>query len=103
MNPLSIVYIASIEIITSPPGCKLFYCAEMPQYFRRWVATVFFNILSCRMRLQASLDSASIILMSLSVKFIFLLELLPVQNVVIYLTFEEELPIRQGIRFHFYA
>ena len=32
MNPLSIVYITPIEIITSPPGCKLFYYAEMPQF-----------------------------------------------------------------------
>ena len=32
MNALFIVYIAPIETITSPPGCKLFYCAEMPQF-----------------------------------------------------------------------
>ena len=32
MNALSIVYIAPIETITSPPGCKLFYYAEMPQF-----------------------------------------------------------------------
>ena len=31
----------------------------------------------------------------------FLPKLLPVQSVVFYLTFEEELPIRQGIRFPF--
>ena len=29
VNPLSIVYMTSIETITSPPGCKLFYCSEM--------------------------------------------------------------------------
>ena len=32
MNPLYIVCIASIETITSPPGCKLFYYAEMSQF-----------------------------------------------------------------------
>ena len=31
MNPLSIMYIAPAETIASPPGCKLVYCAEMPQ------------------------------------------------------------------------
>ena len=34
MNLLSIVYIALIEAITSPPGCKLLYCAEMPQFIQ---------------------------------------------------------------------
>ena len=62
------MYIALIETITSP-SCKLFYCADMSHSsFRRWVVTVFHNTFSFRMRLQSSLDSASIALMSLSVK-----------------------------------
>ena len=42
----------------------------------------FLNKRSFRMRLQASFDSASINLMSLSVEFLFIPKLLPVQNVV---------------------
>ena len=38
---------------------------------RWWVAMVFHNIPSFRMRMQASLDSASIAVRSHSVKFIF--------------------------------
>ena len=33
MNSLSIVYIASIETITSP-GCNFFYCAELPEFLQ---------------------------------------------------------------------
>ena len=32
MNPLFIAYIVLIDTIISPPGCKLFYCAEMSQF-----------------------------------------------------------------------
>ena len=38
MNPLPIVYIVSIEIITSPLGCKIFYCAEISQFFQAVVS-----------------------------------------------------------------
>ena len=65
------------------------------------------TILSFCMRLQASLDSASIPVTSHSVKFVFLVlfltKLLPVQNVVFYLTFNDKLSSLQGNRFHLYA
>ena len=77
-------YIKSIKPITSPPGCELFYCAEMPQFLQVVGATAFFNILSSRRRLQASLDLAIISDTSLSDFFFFFFtkQLLPVQNVV---------------------
>ena len=34
MKRLPIVYIAPIESMNSPPGCKLFYCAEMFQFLK---------------------------------------------------------------------
>ena len=102
MNPLSIVCIASIETITSSPGCKFSPARRCLSFFRPWVATVFVNILSFRSRLQASLDSASITVTSHSVKFIVHQNCYQFRTST--LTYvREELAIRQGIRFHSYA
>ena len=86
VNPLFIAYIALIKTINSPPGCKIFYCAEMSLFLEAVGSkvTIFHNTPSFRMRLQTSLDSAIIAVMSHSVFFFFLTKLLPVQNIVFY-------------------
>ena len=69
MNPLFIPYIvALIETIISPPGCKLFYCAEMPQFLQAVGSN---GLPQHRTRLKTSLDSASIAVMLHSVIFLF--------------------------------
>ena len=104
MNPLPIVYIASIEIITSPPGCKLFYCAEM----FRFLEAVDNNGLPQHTRVPYAFASFSRFGKHYSYitfgKINFVPKLLPVQNVVFDLrskrsalsvrVFEEKRPIR---------
>ena len=71
MELLSIAYIAPIETMTLLQAANFSSARRWFIFSSRWVATVVHAIFSFRVRLQSSLDSASIALMSHSVKFIF--------------------------------
>ena len=92
MNPLSIVYIAPIKTVTSPPGCKLLYCAEMSQFLE----AVGNNGLPQHTQFPYALASFSQFGKHCCYVAFSKIHCLPnLSN----LTFEEELPLRQGIRF----
>ena len=92
MNPLSIVYIAPIKTVTSPPGCKLLYCAEMSQFLE----AVGNNGLPQHTKFPYALASFSQFGKHCCYVAFSKIHCLPnLSN----LTFEEDLPLRQGIRF----
>ena len=91
MNPLSIVYIAPIKTITSPPGWKLFYCAEMSPFLE----AVGNNGLLQHSQFRYALASFSQFGKHCCYVAFGKIRCLP--N-LLNLTFEEELPLRQGIR-----
>ena len=101
MKPLPIAYIAPIKNTTSPPDCKLFPRAEVFQFLESGGNNGLPH--------HTQFSYASFSRFDLHYVYVafgnihFLLKLLPVQNVVFYLTFREEVLIRQGIRFHSYA
>ena len=92
MNALSIVYIAPIKTITSPPGCKLLYSAEMSQF----IETVGNNGLPQHAQFPYALASFSQFGKHCCYAAFGKIHCLP--N-LLNLTFEEEFPLRQGIRF----
>ena len=92
-------YIALIEPITSPPVCKLFYCAEMPQFLQAVGSNGLpqhTQFLYAFARFSRFGNHCWYVPFR---KFHCLANCYQFRT-SFWFTFREELPIRQGIRFH---